>query len=304
MNNVLTLISQPGALDTGHVNLARSALEALGAETTPPDWLGEAEAVDIGFDTLPTDSADAAVRKTFREALGDVPVDVIAQSAGGRKKKLLMADMDSTIVTAETLNELADFAGFKDEVAALTQRAMNGEIGFDEALKTRVAMLKGLNENFLERAFTRIELSPGAQVLVATMRKNKAYTALISGGFSFFADKVRDWVGFHRAYSNHLIMAGGKLTGTVREPILNKDSKLKGLIEIAAKHRMAMAETLAIGDGANDVPMIQAAGLGIAYHAHPIAREAARARLDHCDLTGALFIQGFRRNDFCYSIKR
>jgi len=296
MDNVLTLISNSadGALDADHVDTARRALNPLSVETAPPDWLSDREAVDIAFGGATLDT----VESTVYQALKDQPIDVIAQTALWRKKKLIIADMDSTIVQGETLDELAEFAGLKTQIAALTARAMNGEIGFAEALKTRVAMLEGLSEGFLEDTMRGVHLTPGATELIATMRANGAFTALISGGFSFFTDRVREQVGFHMSLGNKLEIIDGHLTGQVLPPVVDKSTKLEMLIDIAAQQQLGMLETFAIGDGANDVPMLQAAGIGVAYHGHPVAREQARARLDHADLTGALFIQGYRRDEF------
>ena len=276
------------------MDTARRALDSLGAKTASPDWLSKDEAVDIAFDAPQSDTAESAVS----QALSGQPIDVIAQTALWRKKKLIIADMDSTIVRGETLDELAEFAGIKAKIAALTVRAMNGEIGFTEALKTRVAMLEGLSENFLDDTMQGVHLTPGAKELIATMRANGAFTALISGGFSFFTDRVREQVGFHMSLGNKLEIIAGHLTGQVLPPVVDKNTKLEMLIDMAAQQQLGMLETFAIGDGANDVPMLQAAGMGVAFHGHPIAREQARARLDHTDLTGALFIQGYRRDEF------
>ncbi|HEY9079456.1 phosphoserine phosphatase SerB [Magnetovibrio sp.] len=296
MDNVLTLItnSADGALSADQVEVARRALDAIGGQSAAADWLSPHEAVDIAFDGVHPKDAEAAVR----QALGDRPLDVIAQSALRRKKKLIIADMDSTIVEGETLDELAEFAGLKDQIAALTKRAMNGEIGFAEALRTRVAMLEGLSESFLEETMNGVHLNPGARELIATMRENGAFTALISGGFSFFTDRIRERVGFHMSLGNKLEIVDGHLTGQVIPPVVDKDTKLEMLVDMAAQQELGMTDTFSIGDGANDVPMLMAAGMGVAYHGHPVAREHARARLDHADLSGALFIQGYRRDEF------
>lgn len=296
MDNVLTLISNPvdGPLSAQQVERVRSVLEQLGAETTPADWLSKDEACDIVFDMLPCEAAEAAALK----ALDGAPIDVIAQSTLRRKKKLIIADMDSTIVEGETLDELAEFAGIGDKIAALTMRAMNGEMGFTEALKTRVGMLNGLKESFMEETMKGVKLNPGARELIATMRANGAFTALISGGFSFFTDRIREQVGFDMSLGNKLEIIDHVLTGQVLPPIVTKDTKLEMLIDMAAQQELGMTDTFAIGDGANDVPMLKSAGMGVAYHGHPVARENARARLNHADLSGALFIQGYRRDEF------
>jgi len=296
MDNVLTLISNSadGALNADRVDVARRALDGVGGHSAAADWLSPDEAVDIAFDDVHHKDAEAAVR----QALTDQPIDVIAQSALRRKKKLIIADMDSTIVEGETLDELAEFAGLKDQIAALTKRAMNGEIGFREALSTRVAMLEGLSESFLDETMNGVHLNLGAKELICTMRQHGAFTALISGGFSFFTDRIREQVGFHMSLGNKLEIIDGQLTGKVTPPVVDKDTKLEMLIDMAAQQELGMTDTFAIGDGANDVPMLKAAGMGVAYHGHPVARENARARLDHTNLDGALFIQGYRRDEF------
>ena len=300
MDSVLTLITNSAArergavLDDTTVSSVQKALQALAIETASADWLADGEAVDIPFAGHAAAEAEAAVR----QALGAAPIDVIAQSVYRRKKKLLIADMDSTIVVGETLDELAAFAGVKDKISAITQRAMRGELDFAEALHERVAMLKGLDESCLAETMAAVKLTPGATSLIATMRAHGAFTALISGGFSYFTDQVRQSVGFDSSLGNQLAIENGKLTGQVIPPIVDKDTKCIMLIDTAEQMGLGMSDTMAIGDGANDVPMLTAAGTGIAFHAHPVAREAARARLDVADLHGALFIQGYRRDEF------
>lgn len=272
----------------------REALDTLHVETAPADWLAAGQAVDLKL----SDADSYAVENFVRQTLCNAPIDVIVQKAYRRQKKLLIADMDSTIVIGETLDELAAYAGLKDEIAAITQRAMRGELDFADALYERVAMLQGLDESYLHETMAQVELSPGAKTLISTMRAHGANTALISGGFSFFTDQVRQQVGFHTSLGNQLQVIDGKLTGKVIPPIIDKDTKLNMLIDTAEQLGLGMSDTMAIGDGANDVPMLSAAGTGVAYHAHPVAREAARARLDHTDLTGALFVQGYRLDEF------
>lgn len=292
MDNVLTLIANPAEaiLDDSTVLSVREALDTLHVETAPADWLAAGQAVDLSLGDADTYAVESCVRQT----LSDAPIDIIVQKAYRRRKKLLIADMDSTIVIGETLDELAAYAGLKDEIAAITQRAMRGELDFAAALHERVAMLQGLDESYLHKTMAQVELSPGAKTLVSTMRAHGVNTALISGGFSFFTDQVRQQVGFHTSLGNQLQIIDGKLTGKVIPPIIDKDTKLNMLIDTAEQLGLGMSDTMAIGDGANDVPMLSAAGTGVAYHAHPVAREAARARLNHTDLTGALFVQGYR----------
>ncbi|MDP4797050.1 MAG: phosphoserine phosphatase SerB [Rhodospirillales bacterium] len=276
------------------VGEVRAALNALGAETAAPDWLADQKAVDIAFGHLSDDQAEAAAR----QSIGAQPFDVIAQAAAGRKKYLLLADMDSTIVTTETLDDLAAHVGLKDKISAITARAMNGELDFEAALKERVGMLAGLSVEALETAWQAVELSPGAETLVRTMAANGATCVLVSGGFKYFTARVAKRCGFHEDLSNDLIISDGKLTGSVTEPILDKNSKLQTLIARAASLGLALDQTICVGDGANDLPMLGAAGLGVAYRGKPAVRAEAPARLDHADLTGLLYAQGYRAEAF------
>lgn len=295
MDHVLTLIApaQGPALEQVHLHAARTALKALHATVGSPRWLKDGEAADLPFADLAPEQAEAAARGT----LGTTPVDLVAQAAVGRRKRLLVADMDSTIVTGETLDELAGFAGLKERIAAITARAMNGELDFAAALRARVAMLEGLPEETLERTYARIALTPGAETLVATMRAHGAVCALVSGGFRYFTARIRDRVGFHLDQANDLIVENGRLTGRVAEPILDKDAKLATLRRLAAEHALPLGATLTVGDGANDLPMLQAAGLGVAFRAKPSVAAAARVRVDHADLTALLWIQGFSEKE-------
>ncbi len=294
MQQVLTVIAPARtALTAAELARARAAIEALGAPTLPPDWLGAGEAADIPFSGLAPDQAEAAARGAL-----DGPRDLVAQAAGGRRKRLLIADMDSTIVTSETLDELAAFAGLKEKVAAITARSMNGEIDFATALRERVAMLEGLPETALEKTWAATRLMPGAATLVATMRAHGAFCALVSGGFTFFTGRVRSQLGFDLDRANVLEIERGHLAGRVSEPILDRDAKLTTLRRLAAERGLSLAETCTVGDGANDIAMLQAAGLGVAFRARPRVAAAARVRIDHADLTGLLFAQGYRRDEF------
>ena len=294
MPHVLTLIARPGALAAGHLAAARAALSALGADCGTPDWLGEAEAADLPFHSMAAEQAVAAARA----ALGDAPLDLIAQPVAHRRKRLLLADMDSTLVTTETLDEIAAFAGLKERIAEITARSMNGELDFRQALVERVGMLAGLDAGALQATWEATELMPGALTLVATMRANGAHAALVSGGFTFFTSRVAERVGFHEHHSNTLLIEGGKLTGHVGEPILDRDAKLATLKRLAAERGLALAESCTVGDGANDLPMLQAAGLGVAFRAKPAVAAAARHRVEHGDLTALLFAQGYRKAEF------
>ncbi|WP_338662349.1 phosphoserine phosphatase SerB [Pararoseomonas sp. SCSIO 73927] len=290
MSHVLTLVAPPGQLPAEAIAPVRTTLHALGADLGAADWLSEGEAADLPFTRLNPDQATAAART----ALGDAPVDAIAGPAEGRRKRLLIADMDSTIVTSETLDELAAFAGLKEQVAEITRRSMNGELDFAAALRERVAMLKGLSLGALEATWKETRLMPGAMALVRTMSANGAHCALASGGFTYFTGRVAAECGFHSHHSNVLVDNGRVLAGRVEEPVFDREAKLATLTRLAAEKGLPMAATLAVGDGANDLAMIGAAGLGIAYHAKPIVAAAARARVDHNDLRALLFVQGYR----------
>ena len=239
----------------------------------------------------------AAVRAALEGAFPGV--DVIVQPEAGRRKKLLVADMDSTMITIECIDELADYAGIKAEIAEVTERAMRGELEFEAALDARVALLKDLDAAVIDRCHDeRVVIMGGARALVRTMRANGADCYLVSGGFTVFADRVAADIGFNRALSNTLEIADGKLLGTVSRPIVGAATKRETLLAEAAAHGLSPAECMAVGDGANDIPMIEAAGLGVAYHAKPKTAAAAGARIDHCDLTALLYAQGYRRSDW------
>jgi phosphoserine phosphatase len=287
MSHVLTLVANRAAttLTTALIARVRDATGGSAAQT-----LASGEAADIELPAAPDMSAVYAV-------LEGTAIDAIATPAKGRRKALLVADMDSTIVTGETLDELADFAGLKDRIAAITARAMNGELDFKAALRERVAMLKGLPVDALERTWQRVHLTPGARELVATMRAHGAHTALVSGGFSFFTSRVAALCGFDIHRSNILLDDGTVLIGRVGEPILDRDTKLATLTGLAAERGLELSATLAVGDGANDLDMLRAAGLGVAFHAKPIVAAAVRARVDHADLRALLFAQGYRAEE-------
>jgi phosphoserine phosphatase len=233
------------------------------------------------------------------EALDGLPVDVAVQPAEGRRKKLFIADMDSTIIGCECLDELADFAGAKAEVAAITERAMAGEIGFEGALRERVAMLKGLDNAALQQCYDqRVRLNPGAWTLVRTMRARGVRCVLVSGGFTFFTTRVAEACGFHADRANRFVEDGAVLAGAVHEPILGREAKLAALREEAAGLGVDLSAAIAIGDGANDLAMIEAAGLGVAYRAKPLVAAQADCRIDHADLTALLYFQGYAAEDF------
>jgi phosphoserine phosphatase len=297
MTHVATLISNPAApaLDDTVVALARAALPAA----KDPIWLDPGIAADIPF-TPATANDQRALAEQARTVLAGRPVDVVVQPLACRRKWLFLADMDSTMIGQECIDELADYAGLKAHVAAITERAMRGEIAFEPALRERVALFKGLPQTVAGEVIEkRIVLTPGGKTLVATMRAHGAYTCLVSGGFTLFTQTIGAMIGFDEDRSNILLVDGdASLSGLVAEPILGKEAKLDTLRELQKRLGLAPEETLAIGDGANDIPMIEAAGLGVAYHGKPAVAEAAAARIDHGDLTALLYAQGYPRAAF------
>ena len=292
---VLTLIALPTAADaTLAVETAVAALRRLGARVAPPFWLAPGIACDIPFDDLDADQADAAARTALAYFAG---IDLVAQPEARRRKRLLVADMEATIIDNEMLDELADLAGIGPRIAEITRRAMNDEIDFATALRERVALLKGLPESLLAEAGQRIRITPGARELVATMRAHGAYVVLVSGGFRLYTGRIRDALGFDLDIANELVIEDGRIAGTLREPILARNAKLDSLKRIAADQAVPLAATLAVGDGANDIDMVAAAGLGVAFHAKPALRQRARSRIDHADLTALLYAQGYREGE-------
>jgi len=294
MSLVVTLICHPAnpALDSTVVDGARAILTEAG----PAHWLFDEVAVDIPF---ASDEPIAAIVTRLTQARGDLPIDVVVKPRIDRRKKLFLADMDSTMIGQECVDELADFAGLKAHVAGITERAMRGEIAFEPALRERVALLKGLAVGVVDEVLKqRITLTPGGRELVATMRAHGAYTCLISGGFTLFTNAIAAMVGFQENRANALKVVDGKLTGEVAEPILGRAAKLATLIELRESFDLDNLDTLVVGDGANDLGMIEAAGLGVAYHAKPAVAAAAAARIDHGDLTALLYAQGYRREEF------
>jgi len=254
---------------------------------------GEAKILSPGhaFDLPVADSSTLAAARTIA---GSATWDINLVATQKRRKKLLVADMDSTIINVECLDELADMAGLKPKIAAITERAMRGELEFEAALKERVGMLKGLKLDALERTYAeRVRLNPGARSLLATMRANGAHTMLVSGGFGFFTRRVAEAAGFHVERGNTLLDDGERLTGEVALPILGREAKLQALEDAAVAMKLDFAETLAVGDGANDLAMIERAGLGVAYHAKPVVAQAAGAAINHNDLTALLYLQGY-----------
>lgn len=295
MTHVATLIAAPDTrLTDDLIARARAALP----QATDIHWLDRGMAADIAF--IPEGPADPKpLGEHLRAALAGTPLDIAIQPLAHRRKKLLVADMDSTMIGQECIDELADLVGLKAHVSAITERAMRGEIAFEPALRERVALLKGLPVTVVDEVIgNRITLMAGARTLVATMRAHGAHTVLVSGGFSLFTRKVAAMIGFDENHANTLLVENETLTGLVEEPILGREAKLDTLLEVARDKQLPLEETLAVGDGANDLAMIGRAGLGVAYHAKPAVAAAADVRIDHGDLTALLFLQGYRRDEF------
>ena len=299
MLTALTLVCNPSqpALTRALVAEAAAVLERAGAPgTVIRRTLADGVAEDFEFDC---EGDIAGVQAGVGALIKGQPVDIVVQPAASRRKRLLIADMDSTIIGQECIDELAAFIGKRAEISAITERAMRGELDFEAALKERVAMLKGLSETSLEEAYARhISLNPGARALVQTMKKFGAYTALISGGFTYFTSRIAAAAGFDVNDANTLLIRDGALTGEVAEPIRGRAAKEEALLRHAGERSIPLEETLAVGDGANDLSMLGRAGLGVAYHAKPAVAAAAHARIDHGDLTALLYLQGIPQAEF------
>ena len=285
---IATLIARE--LPKGEATAAHDRLNAAGCLPVATVWVEQGEACDLQF------GRDPAAARTALEGQG---YDVVVQPADHRRKRLLIADMDSTMITVECIDELADYAGIKPQIAAITERAMCGELDFAAALDERVALLKGLDAGVIDQCLAeRVTIMPGARELVRTMTGWGARAVLVSGGFTRFAEPVGAEIGFDRAIANVLEIADGRLSGTVAKPIVDSATKERTLAAETLDLGLSPHETLAVGDGANDLPMIAVAGLGVAYHAKPIVAAAAAARIDHGDLTALLFAQGVARKDW------
>jgi len=296
----LVLTAAPGSGVIGNVELT-GVRGALAGETVLDErWLAVGEAWEALL-ARPEDAESASLLTRVHAAIGDRPIDVnlVGADLATRRKRLLVADMDSTIIGQECIDEMGDMLGIKARIAAITERAMRGELDFEGALRERMALLAGLTEGDLQRVFDeRITLNPGARTLVQTMRANGALAALVSGGFTFFTSRVAAAVGFDLNRANILEVADGRLTGRVREPILGREAKLAALETLARERDLDPALTLAVGDGANDLAMIGAAGLGVAFRAKPVVAAEADAGITYGDLTSLLYLQGYHRDEF------
>lgn len=266
-----------------------------------PRWLKPGVALELQV-SITIDEA-AILIASLREELASEAMDVnCIEVTALRRKQLLIADMDSTIIQQECIDEIAAFAGVGEKVSDITERAMRGEIDFEGALRERVGLLKGLRKDQLQMAMEeRIELTHGAKALVGTMKANGAYCALVSGGFRFFTSKIRQVVGFDEDRSNTLLFEGDELNGKVADPILGREAKLQRLNEILDEREISADACVAVGDGANDLDMIERAGLGVAFRAKPIVAGQANAQINHCDLTGLLYLQGYTEDDIVFS---
>jgi len=287
----MTVIAGPGtaAIMPDLVAALAASLPLAGA----PDWLAPGAACDLPLTGITREAAEAAAH----QAIGGAAIDVVVQPSVGRRKRILVADLEATIIENEMLDELADFIGRRADVAEITRRAMNGDLDFAAALAERVAMLKGLPASVLDDAAQRIRLTPGARALVATARAAGVRTALVSGGFTVFAERVAEELGFERVVANRLVVTSGRIAGTVRAPIVTGTTKRDTLLALAEECAVSQSATLAVGDGANDLPMLAVAGLGIAFRAKPAVAAAARWRIDHADLTALLYAQGYREGE-------
>jgi phosphoserine phosphatase len=294
MSHVITLIGATGAYDAvaAIADDIRSALPAAG----DPVWLSP-DACDIPFQPE-SEAATIQVRAMLAGIPGGLRVDSHVQPVEGRRKRMLLADMDSTIIQQECLDEVATAAGIGERIAAITERAMRGELVFEEALRERIGLLSGFPEERLQTVLDeRITLTPGARTLTATMHAHGGRAVLVSGGFTFFTGAIAARAGFDANYANRFLIEDGKIVG-VAEPILGRDAKLAAMVKEAGEAGIGLDEVIAVGDGANDLAMLQAAGLGVAFRAKPIVAEQAHARINHSDLTALLFLQGYTINEF------
>ena len=294
---VLTLIGSSNSmpLEPGHIARVRQCLGTVGKE----DWLAENEACDLFIDSAQSASG---IADQARAALSGTPLDIVCTSTERRQKKLLVTDMDSTVIDQECIDELGDVIGLGTQIREITAAVVNGDLSFSDALRERMALMRGTRRTVLESVYEkRITLKAGARTLVQTMRSHGAYCVLVSGGFSFFTSRIAERIGFHDHQGNEAVFKDGKLTGEVQEPILGRSAKLNALMKLCEEKGLAPCDVLAAGDGANDIKMIKAAGLGVAFHGSDSLKDEANASIDHGDLTALLYVQGFRKSQFVLS---
>lgn len=296
-SHVLTLIGNARSAPLEAVHIER-VCRGLGAKDEV-DWLGQDEACDI-FIENPLSAAD--ITEEAQGALSGTAIDAVCTPATGRRKKLLISDMDSTIIEQECIDELGDAIGLGSQIKDITQAVVQGRISFADALRQRLALMKGMEHRLLSSVYEeRITLVPGARRLVQTMRHHGAYCILVSGGFTFFTQRIAERIGFHDHQGNELLFEGGKLTGEVQEPVLGRTAKQDTLLKLCDEKGLAPSDVLAVGDGANDIKMIEAAGLGVAFHGSVRVKKQANACIDHGALTALLYIQGFHQSEFVLS---
>jgi phosphoserine phosphatase len=291
---VLTLIgnAESAPLESAHIKRVFQCLE-LNGET---EWLAEREACDLFINSQL--SAELITNKS-REALTGCSIDAVCTLAEGRRKRLLISDMDSTVINQECIDELADAMGLGSQIREITASVIQGDISFSEALRKRLGLMKGMESKILESVYEqRISLKTGARTMVQTMRHHGAFCILVSGGFTYFTSRIASRLGFHSHQGNELIFSDGMLTGEVQDPILGRSAKLDTLMSLCGENGLTPADVLAVGDGANDIKMIQAAGLGVAFHDTGSLREQANAFIEHGDLSAILYIQGFHKSEF------
>jgi phosphoserine phosphatase len=298
MSFVLSLICAPDAaeLTPALIERVNHGLQAAGAEAGPLTWLDAERAAEIPFE-----GDQIAVLEEIRRRLIDVPVDVNVLRAAGRRKKLLLSDMDATAIIGETLDELSTFTPYKAEIDNLTRQSVNGLMSFTDTLIARMELMRGLPIDALAKTWTKVEPTPGMKIAIATMRAHGAYAALVSGGFTYFTSRVRDLIGFDCDIANDLELVDGRLTGRIPPPIIDPAGKVEALRRLTAERGLAQPETLAIGDGSNDIPMLKEAGLGIAFCGKPKVKQAIPIWLDYAGPTGLLYLQGYRRSEFVES---
>ncbi|WP_341898942.1 phosphoserine phosphatase SerB [Ferrovibrio terrae] len=295
MQNILSLITAPhnAVLTPRLASAVRDALALARGRVGPADWLDAGIACDIPFDGVDLKEAE----KVARTALRNAPVDVVAQAnMPNRRKKALVADMESTIIRNEMLDELAYLAEIGEQVAEITRKAMNGELDFYAAIRERVALLKGQPASLLDDAAKRIKLMPGANVLITTLKSHGVHTALVSGGFDYYTGPIAEQLGFDEQQANRMILENDVIAG-IAEPILGKEAKLEALQRVARAKGIEVSDCIAVGDGANDLAMLGAAGFGVAYHAKPVVQQQAKINIRHGDLSALLYLQGYRADE-------